>query len=165
MPISLSFFVSSAINSLDDADMNVPKFYFWDRFSYVYQVLIARKFNENLSLELNPTIVHRNLVATEMDPNDVVSLGMGGRFKLSHRVSFNVEFYYLVPPFRNDPSIITYPPLSIGFDIETGGHVFQLFLTNSDAMIESAYITGTTSTWGKGAIYFGFNISRVFALK
>ncbi len=165
MPISLSFFVSSAINSLDDADMGVPKFYFWDRFSYVYQVLIARKFNENLSLELNPTLVHRNMVGTELDPNDILSLGMGGRFKLSKRVSLNIEYYYLVPPFRNDPSIKIYPPLSIGFDIETGGHVFQLFLTNSDAMIESAYITNTTYNWRKGAIYFGFNISRVFALK
>lgn len=165
MPLSISLFASAAINTLDDADMGVPKFYFWDRFSYVYQLLIARKFNENLSLEFNPTLVHRNMVLADFDPNDVFSMGIGGRFKLSKRVSFNIEYYYNIPSLRNDPSVITYSPISIGFDIETGGHVFQLFLTNSQSMIESSYITETTSNWRKGGIFLGFNISRVFGLK
>jgi hypothetical protein len=55
--------------------------------------------------------------------------------------------------------------LSIGFDIETGGHVFQLHFTNSTGMTERAFITNTTGDWGNGDIHFGFNISRLFTLK
>jgi hypothetical protein len=133
--------------------------------SYVHQLLIARKFNERLSLELNPTYVHRNMVSTEMDPNDVFAAGAGMRFKLTKRLSLNAEYYYVIPPQHNYRSEKTYTPLSIGVDIETGGHVFQLFFTNSVAIIEKGLIGETTGNWLDGGVRFGFNISRVFALK
>jgi hypothetical protein len=163
MPISLSLFTSSSINTLTWDGTGTLNF--WDRVSYVQQLLVARKFNERFSLEINPTLVHRNMVGTEVDPNDVAAVGVGARFKLSKRVSVNAEYYYVVPPFSDYRTEKTYSPLSIGFDIETGGHVFQLFLTNSVAMIEKGFITETTGRWNKGDIHFGFNISRVFALK
>lgn len=169
MPISLSFLTTAAVNTLKPAEMNLPidsaKVYFWDRVSFVNQILIARKFNERFSLEINPTLVHRNMTLTEMDPNDILSIGIGGRFKLSKRVSFNVEYYYVVPPLRNYRKEVTYNPLSIGFDIETGGHVFQLMLTNSISMIEKGFIGETTGRWSKNDIRLGFNISRVFSVK
>lgn len=165
MPVSVSLLATSALNSLDNQDLGLSKVYFWDRFSYVYQILIARKFNDNFSFEINPTIVHRNIVNTELDPNDVASIGLGGRFKITKRLSLNAEYYYIIPPLHDFRSSKTYPPLSIGVDLETGGHVFQLFLSNSDAMIEKAFITETTNKWSNGGIHFGFNISRVFSLK
>jgi hypothetical protein len=103
----------------------------------VHQLLIARKFNERFSLEINPTYVHHNMVDTELDPNDIWSVGGGFRFKLTRRFSFNTEYYYVIPPRNDFRSQVTYNPLSIGVDIETGGHVFTIMLTNSLAMIEA----------------------------
>lgn len=162
MPISLSYFTSIAINTLKT---DLPKLYFWDRASYVHQLLIARKFNERFSLEINPTYVHRNMVGTEMDPNDVWSVGAGARFKLTSRISINAEYYYVIPPINDFRTTKTYNPLAIGFDLETGGHVFQIMLTNSLAMIEKGFIGETTSKWNDAGIHLGFNISRVFGLK
>ena len=162
MPVSMSFLSSTALNSLRwDGE---GELYFWNRFSYVHQLLIARKINERISIEVNPTFVHRNLVATELDPNDLWSLGAGARVKLTRRISINVEYYYVIPPLNDFRSQTTYNPLSVGFDIETGGHVFQLHLTNSLAMIEKGFIGETTGDWLNGGIHLGFNISRVFAL-
>ena len=163
MPISLSWFSSLAINTLKWEQPE--KLYFWDRASFVHQLLIARKFSERFSLELNPTYVHRNMVATEMDPNDLWSVGAGARFKLSTRISLNAEYYYVIPPINDYRSSKTYNPLAVGFDIETGGHVFQILLTNSLAMIEKGFIGETTSKWNNAGIHLGFNISRVFGLK
>lgn len=163
MPVSLSILSTIAINSLKwDGPGELA---FWDRASYTTQLLIARKFNERFSFEFNPTYVHRNMVGTEMDPNDVWAAGVGARFKLSKRISLNAEYYFVVPPFNDYRSNKTYNPLSFGIDIDTGGHIFQIHLTNSLAMIEKGFIGETTGQWAKGGIHLGFNISRVFALK
>ena len=165
--ISLSYLTAASINTLTPNDMVLPagaKVYFWDRVSFINQVLIARKFSDQLSLEINPTWVHRNMTLTEMDPNDVLSVGFGGRIKLSKRISFNVEYYYVIPPLHDYRSP-TYGPLAVGFDIETGGHVFQIMFTNSLSMTEKGFITETSGKWGKRDIHLGFNISRVFSLK
>jgi hypothetical protein len=163
MPVSVSVFSSIALKSLkwtDPARTN----YYSSRLSYVWQVLVARKFNQALSFQLTPTYVHRNLVATELDPNDLYSIGAGGRLKLTKRISLNAEYYYMLNP-KNNFSQQVYNPLTVGVDIETGGHVFQLFFTNSLGTIEQQFIGETTGQWKKGDIHFGFNISRVFTLK
>jgi hypothetical protein len=162
MPVSVSLLSTAAINT----EIKTANYPFWSRVSYVYQLLVARKFNEKFSLEINPTIVHRNIVDTEVDPNDLVSFGAGFRYKLSRHVTFNAEYYYVIPPLNDNRSgPKTYNPLSVGFDIETGGHVFQLFLTNSQAMIEKGFIADTKGNWADGGVHFGFNVSRVFTLK
>jgi hypothetical protein len=163
MPVSLSVVTSAALKTLKFQNTAVTN-YFTSRLSYVAQVLVARKISEELSVQLTPSYVHRNLVATELDPNDLFALGGGARLKLTKRTSLNAEYYYLFNP-RSYLSQKVYNPLSIGFDIETGGHVFQLFFTNSIGMIEKAFIGETTGSWSKGDIRFGFNISRVFTLK
>ncbi|MDA3823712.1 MAG: DUF5777 family beta-barrel protein [Bacteroidales bacterium] len=112
-----------------------------------------------------PSHLHRNLVISEIDPNDLFAMGAGARIKLSKRFSFNAEYYYI---FNRGNEFLTtplYSPLSFGFDIETGGHVFQLIFTNSLAMTEHGFIGNTTGNWLDGDIHFGFNISRVFAMK
>jgi len=105
------------------------------------------------------------MVDTELDPNDLWALGVGSRFKLTRRLSLNAEYYFVVPPMNDFRSNKTYNPLSIGLDIDTGGHIFQIHVTNSLAMIEKGFIGETTGQWTKGGIHLGFNISRVFALK
>lgn len=132
-----------------------------NRFSHYAQVLVGRKFSDALSLQLAPTLVHRNLVPAT-DPNNTYAVGVGGRIKLSHHTSFNVDYYAIL---NKDKSRRTYNPLSLGFDIETGGHVFQLHLTNAIGMNERAFITETTNRWSKGDIQLGFNLSRAFQLK
>lgn len=163
MPVSVSFFTSVALKSIKWPDPQRTN-YFTSRMSYVSQILIARKISQGFSFQVTPSYVHRNLVATELDPNDLLAIGAGGRMKLSKRISLNAEYYYLVNP-KSYMSQQVYDPLSVGFDIETGGHVFQLIFTNSLAMIEKGFIGETTGSWGKGDIHFGFNISRVFTLK
>ncbi len=163
MPVSVSVFSSVALKSLKWPDPTVTN-YFSSRLSYVAQILIARKISNELSIQLSPTYIHRNLVVTELDPNDLYAVGAGGRLKLTRRISLNAEYYYLINPTNNmTPQI--YNPLSIGVDIETGGHVFQLFFSNSVGTIEKQFIGETTGQWKKGDIHFGFNISRVFTLK
>lgn len=163
MPVSVSAFSSIAVNSLKWTDPE-RKNYFSSRLSYTAQILIARKFNQRFSFQLTPSYVHRNLVETEIDPNDLWAVGAGGRMKLTKRISFNAEYYYV----GNATTYMgqqVYNPLALGFDIETGGHVFQLILTNSVAMIEKGFIGETTGSWAKGDIHIGFNISRVFNFK
>ena len=159
-PVTATAFVSTAIKTLEVTDPE-HKDLFSSRLTYTYQLLLARKFSERLSLQLSPTLVHRNLVAAAADENDVYALGAGGRYKITKRTSFNAEYFYLLPgttadTFKN--------ALSLGFDIETGGHVFQLHVTNAQGMIEKFFIPETRGAWQNGDIYFGFNISRIFDL-
>jgi Membrane bound beta barrel domain (DUF5777) len=160
MPISVSGFAGMYYNTLKWSDPNRPN-YETSRINYAFQLLIARKFSEGFSLQLSPTLVHKNLVPRAEDPNDLLSVGIGARQKLTKRMSINVEYYYQLPGFRLEESV---NPLSIGLDIETGGHVFQFIFTNSTGIAENQYITGTTGKWENGDIHFGFNIARVFTL-
>jgi hypothetical protein len=128
------------------------------RTGYYFQSIVGRKFSPRFSLQLSPTLVHRNLVP-EGDVNDLYALGIGSRFKLSKRTAFVVDYF----PVLNRPAgSTTTNALSIGFDIETGGHVFQLHFSNTSGMNERAFICNTHDSWGKGEIRFGFNLSRVF---
>mgnify|MGYP002777116535 FL=1 len=161
MPLSMSFVGSAMIQTLKWTDPNREN-YFSSRLYYAYQLLVARKFSENTSLQLMPTLVHHNLVPLASDPNDIIAIGVGGRQKISKRVSLNVEYYYQLPQFKLSN---TTNSLSFGVDIETGGHVFQLHITNSPGMTERTFISENFGTWSNGDILFGFNISRVFSFK
>lgn len=130
------------------------------RTNYTLQLLAARKFTRNFSLQLSPTWLHYNLVPEARDHNDVFVLGIGGRMKITRRSSINIDYCYLPPNQVN--SVKVYHSLSAGFDIETGGHVFQVHVTNSQGMTEPLFMGRTTGSWGKGDIYFGFNIYRSF---
>ena len=158
MPVTVSYVPTFAIRTLDWGDSS-QKYRFSSRVSYTHQLIIARKFSEALSLQIMPTFIHRNLSPLIAEPNDLLAIGIGGRQKLTKRTSFNVEYYYMLPGYKIKG---TTNSLSVGFDIETGGHVFQLHFTNTRAMTEKNFISETTGKWQKGDILFGFNISRVF---
>ena len=160
MPVTLSYVPTIALKTLKFED-ETRKNYFTSRLFFTHQLIIGRKFSEGTSLQLMPTYTHRNLVQLASDPNDLLAIGIGGRQKISKRVSLNFEYYYQLPDYK---MLNTTNSLSVGFDIETGGHVFQLHFTNSQAMSERGFVTETTGEWSKGDIFFGFNISRVFTI-
>lgn len=162
MPVTLSYVPTIALETLKvPATTGGTKYYLTNRLSYTHQLIVGRKFSEGLSLQLMPTFIHMNLVAGQYDPNDIIAIGIGGRQKLTKRLSINAEYYYQLPDYKLPG---TTNALSIGFDIETGGHVFQLHFTNSRGMSEKTFIAGTTGKWEKGDILFGFNLSRVFTI-
>jgi hypothetical protein len=160
MPVTVVIYANMAIATEDQSNDN-RTIRFAHRLAYTDQILIARKFNKNLSLQLSPTYIHRNVVPAPEDENDVFAVGFGGRYKILKRVSFNAEYFYLLPGHTADNFSNSF---AAGFDIETGGHVFQLHLTNSAGLIESQFIPQTTGDWKKN-LRFGFNMSRVFSIR
>ena len=156
--------------------------FFSSRLGYYNQIIVGRKFSENFSMQLSPTHVHLNLVPRTIDVNDIFAVGAGARIKLTKRTAFVVDYHYILKDLsanlffddeedddtnnpESKPQVYDFiNPLSIGFDIETGGHVFQLHFSNSTGMNEKAFITNTNKSWGKGEVRFGFNLSRVFTV-
>jgi hypothetical protein len=160
-PVSLVFAGGITLNTLPWSDPTREN-YFSSRLAYYTQAIIGRKFTSAFSLQLMPTYLHRNLVAVKADPNNLFATGIGGRIKISKRTSLNADYYYV---FNRNKNLPNRNPFSIGFDIETGGHVFQLHFTNASGMNERAFLTDTFYNLFDGDIQFGFNISRVFQVK
>ncbi len=131
-------------------------------------MVIARKFNKKFSAELVPTLIHLNVVEQKNFSNDVFAMGLGARYKITNMHAITFEYVHQFNPFtyadENGNTQDYNNSLSVGFDIETGGHVFQLFLTNSPGVSEPLIFTDTRTSWLDGDIHFGFNISRVFTI-
>ncbi|GAB4293348.1 MAG: hypothetical protein Kow0068_18470 [Marinilabiliales bacterium] len=162
IPLSVSLLTGIYINSLKFQDTTRTN-YFTSRLSYINQLLIARKFNNRLSLQLSPTMIHRNLVENKNINNDIFSVGFGGRYKITNRTSINFEYFWI---YNRDKISINNNtnPLSIGFDIETGSHVFQIYLTNDAYITENAFLGNCINKWQNGELLFGFSITRIFTL-
>ena len=157
MPLSATWVSDVSVYTLKRPDLPMT---FQRRLRYVHQVLLARKFSPLFSLQLMPTLVHRNLVSSETEPNNLAALGIGSRLALSRRVSLTGEYYY-----RFGKDLPGHNSLGIGVDIETGGHVFQLHFTNSNEMTPSGFIPSTQGNFFDGDIHFGFNVVRSFQIK
>jgi hypothetical protein len=157
-PFAISLFGSIAAKTIKDYPPT-DKRTFAESLFYVGQVLIARKVSSDFSVQLTPTYIHRNTVKIAEDPHDIYALGFGSRLKISKRVSLNSEYFYA---FNESMSLNARNSLAFGVDIETGGHVFQLILSNSITMIEKSFIAETTGNFFGGDIHFGFNLSRTF---
>lgn len=160
MPVTAALFASTAVQTMRWPNPDREN-YFSSRMYYTFQLILGRKFSDGFSFQLSPTVVHRNLVKTAAEAHDVLAMAVAGRVKITKRLALNAEYIYvlpdqLLPGFRNS--------FSIGLDIETGGHVFQLHLTNSTSMIEPGFVAQTVENWGNGGIHFGFNVSRVFTV-
>lgn len=156
IPVSITLFGGTGVATVDKERE------FQDKLYYTGQVLVARKFGERLSLQLSPTYLYRTMPDVTGDEKILLAVGIGGRFKLSKRVSLNGEYFYTARE-KNTVTAPYHDSMSFGVDIETGGHVFQLHFTNSLGMIEKQFIGETTGSWGKGDIHYGFNISRTFS--
>ncbi len=157
-PLAIAAFTSLAINNTLK-ESNFPKMKFEDRLIYVAQLLISRKINKKLSLELAPTFFHENFVIDDKQDNSQYAIGMGGRYKFAKRWSVNVDYAAHLnrsstSPFKD--------PLSVGVDLETGGHVFQMHFSSSQGVHEAGFLGNSTGDWLTGNIFFGFNLLRVF---
>ncbi|MCB9333486.1 MAG: hypothetical protein H6574_20700 [Lewinellaceae bacterium] len=162
MPLSLVWVSGITVNGLKDVvGVEGMETTFSRRLGYYHQLIIGRKFNERLTLQLTPTVVHMNIVANRLMPNELYAIAFGGRVKFTKRMAFVWDYSYAINRF---PGILSYNPLSLGVDIETGGHVFQLHFSNAVGMNERAFISDENSNWLKGEIRFGFNLSRVFQI-
>lgn len=175
MPVSLAFFGSlgyshaptSSIYSGVVKDFSTNELH---RVNYFTQLIIASKINDWLSLELLPSYMYRNFIKENVnsknnanDVNGFFSLGFGARVKLTKRLSLVGDYFYNVASFyKNNDKVFN--PLALGFEIETGGHVFSLLFTNASGLIENNFIPYTSDSWSKGQVKFGFCISRTFAL-
>ncbi len=158
MPISLLVAAGYAVNTEESfAVVNKPK-NIVDRSAYYVQTIIGRKFSSKFSLQLSPIFVHTNFPVNATDDQNIFAMGGGARYKVSKRIALTLDYHH---PFGNLDSSYT-APLSLGVDIETGGHVFQLHFSNATGMNERAYITQTTGDFFKGDIRLGFNLSRIF---
>lgn len=166
LPISIAYFVNTALSPI----ANIPGDEFSNRISYTHQLIIASKISRGISLEILPTLIHRNYIYSvvkhpengSIDEHDLFALGFAGRFKLTNRFAFIIDYFLPFSNFRTAPNGY-YDPLGIGIEIETGGHVFHVNFTNSRGIIENDYIPFTNSSWEDGEYKLGFNISRVFS--
>jgi hypothetical protein len=136
-----------------------PGIEFNDRLAFSTQLLVSRKFSDSFSFQLAPIYVHKNLYESGLEKKDQFFIGSGARYKIAKRMSLNIEYAAKVSGQQGSPY---QNPLTLGLDIETGGHVFQLVLSNSQAMNDVAVFTNPEGDLAGGAIYFGFNLYRVF---
>ncbi len=155
-PVDIAGYHVMAVNTALSKD-NYPHLQFGDRLSYLTQALISRRFNDKFSLQLTPSYVHKNLYEPMIEDKNQFLTGLGGRYKISKRISINAEYFV-----NFDNHSFYKNPLSLGMDIETGGHVFQLLFTNSQLNSDIGYLTNAAGKWDKGQIFFGFNLYRVF---
>ncbi|WP_421876821.1 DUF5777 family beta-barrel protein [Marinoscillum sp.] len=155
VPISVTWLSSMSLKTLKDPEYELSAV---DRLAYTHQVLLASKVTSAFSIQLMPSWVHRNVIRPEELNNDIFALGMGGRLKINQRLAICVEYYHQFQQLSEDSR----NALAIGFDLETGGHVFQLQFTNATSMVPKGFITETNNNFFDGEIHFGFNISRTF---
>jgi hypothetical protein len=159
-PITIVGYNTVDINSdLDEAIY--PQLKFNNRLAFSSQLLLSRKFSESFSAEIAPILVHKNLYDEATEKKDLYLIGMGGRYKLSKRLSLNIDY-----AARLGSKIETSPyhnPLTVGLDIDTGGHIFQMVFSNGQPMTDVTFLSNSIGSWeGKKALYFGFNMYRVF---
>lgn len=157
-PFTIVGFNSLVINGELDKDL-LPKLTFDNRLNYTSQLLISKRFSDKLSLELAPTFFHENYVVNDLQDNSQFAIGMGGRYKISKRVALTMDYAAHLNRASNS---LAKNPLSLGVDVETGGHIFQMHFTNAQAMHETGYLGNGYGDWSTGDIYFGFNLVRVF---
>jgi hypothetical protein len=160
-PVSITGLAGAAYKMSPKKEKAPEGFENVDRLAYVTELLIARKFNTNFSLQISPIYIHKNAVDQDLEENNQFAIGFGGRMKVTKSVAITSEYYYRLNVMEENPY---YNSFGIGVDIETGGHVFQLIVTNTQGLTERAFITETAGKFNKDDILFGFNVTRTFQL-
>lgn len=160
MPVTLTYFGKMNVSHEKNIDQRFDDFL--NRMSYINQLIVARKFSSAFSLQLNLIHVNKNLVRFKSDENSMFALGFTGRYKLTKRVAVTAEYVYRLGEYAQNQDIFK-DHLSVGVDIETGGHVFQLFIMNSFSTNEAQFVPNNDRSWSDGAVRFGFNVSRAFS--
>lgn len=161
IPVTLTYFGKANISTEKYLDNRFDDFA--NRMSYVNQLMVARKFNSKLSLQLNLIHIHHNLVRLRSDDNTMFATAFSGRYKVTKRVAVTAEYAYRIGDYIT-PADLFHDHLAVGVDIETGGHVFQLFVSNSFTVNEAQLVPYNDRNWADGQFRFGFNVSRAFSL-
>lgn len=165
MPLSLTLFGSTYYTLVKDANAAVNGFnkykYATDRMSYNVQAIIGRKFSDDFSAQISPTYIHFNMVEGISDKNNLFALSSGLRYKFSKRMAVTAEYAWKPNTYSLEKY---YNSMGLGWEVETGGHVFQMFVTNSQGMADNQFIPFTNTSWKDGGIRLGFNVSRIFNL-
>ncbi|HVW97249.1 MAG TPA: DUF5777 family beta-barrel protein [Mucilaginibacter sp.] len=135
-----------------------------DRFSYFVQAIIAHSFSPGNVLQIAPSFVRNNTPIPDVPGNDLnfMALSAALRLKLSKHAGFIIDYAHSFSSFQHSEGSGFSDPLGFGFEMETGGHVFTLNVTNARAVNEINYLSGTQSSYGKGQYRIGFTISRMF---
>ena len=159
IPLSASYYGNFVI----DARKKELFAFTQDRFSFFHQIIFARRFSRNLSLQIAPSISHFNL-AEKGFKNDVFGLALGGRCKISPQTSILIDYSH---PFTNYPEVNEEdvnpkPGLSIGFEFATSGHAFQLLISNYSGIVPQENYAFNQNDFFNGDILIGFNITRVY---
>lgn len=169
-PVSIAWVSTGAITP--SKDVPAPNGLFWNRMSYLNQLLVSRKFNEKFSLQLNPSVVHYNIVGYgPNNANSIYSIGFGGRYKLSDKKAVTFEYSRQLNGYKNimDKSGETtnYTPdlISLGYDWDTGGHIFQFFFSSSAFASNLSQLSLNTNKIRPGNFSLGFNLNRSYAIK
>jgi len=155
-PLTMSVFVQASANTLRNI---YPENYdnLSGRLSYSGQFIAGREFGF-ISVMISPTIIYNSYDYRISDDLLFTSLGFGGSVKINDRISITGEYYYGF----TETQFTNYNPLSIGVDLDTGGHLFQLMFSNSTGMFNKSLLTNNSGSWSDGDIYFGFNLIRTF---
>lgn len=130
-----------------------------DDLSAFASALVSRKLSDRISLQVQPMYGYRSSVSAG-DPNDYFAVGLGSEVHLSRRFGVVAEYY----PVLSERSDGTNNAFSLGLNIETGGHVFQLFFTSTQWHLEEYVISTNSEQFWAGDFRFGFNVNRLFTL-
>jgi len=160
-PLAIVGHHTLGINTLYTTDL-FPNLEFSNRLRSSHQLILASKINNKISIEFVPTILHDGVVSQDNQDNLQYALGFGGRYLLTKRMGIITDYGLHLNRANNSPYNNVF---SLGFEMETGGHVFQLSFSNAQGMFENAFITEAIGDWSEGDIFFGFNINRIFDFK
>lgn len=165
MPFNITLMSSMFVKTGKDPEESITGInkykYFSNRISYCHQLIIGRKFSPKFSAQIAPSIVHFNMAERFTDNNDSYFLTGAIRYKFTKRIALTAEYGARMRTYTQQK---VYNSMGIGIDIETGGHVFQMFVTNSFGIVESQFLPFTTTSWSDNGVRIGFNVSRVFGL-
>jgi len=157
-PVSVAFLGSVSIETAPNRFFGDKQLS--DKLGYLGMVMIARKFSPKFSFQISPMVSHYQRVFDGFEPT-LFAVGLAGRYKVGDRTALTFE----TVPVLNNPEYLKLP-VAIGIDVETGGHVFQMFFTTSSFHTENYIVAYNFSPFfdEKPLFKIGFNVNRVFGL-
>lgn len=153
-----------------DQNPESPGYKFSNRMSYYTELLVSRRFDDHLSLQVGGAFTHYNCVDSTYD-HDRISLAFAGRYKFSPQGSLIVagDFPLDIKGIKDfkknaDATTIIYnkPNISIGVEISTSTHAFQIYLASSQGILQQEDIMWNNHDFFKGGFMIGFNLTRLW---
>lgn len=164
IPVSLLYLGTANINGNKEL-FSAAELEFVHRLSFTNHLILTSKLNERISLMLQPSYLHQNLVSDSTDKNDMLFIGVGAKYSVSRVVSLTSEYIYRFPVSGSETFDNHHDSFSLGVAFDTKGHYFSLHLTNSASLYEQGYLAENFDSWKDGGIRLGFNIIRNFDFK